>query len=230
MTLYAWLMLFSIVGPFALSFDKKVAFYKQWKALSIGILVNAVLFIVWDIWFTKKQIWGFNPAYTSSIKFWGLPIEELSFFIVVPYASVFIYACLKAYLKRGIQQQLVSWFNYIGMFMCLVAMVVFAHKTYTLVNTSIAFMLLAAHQFWLKKAYMTYFWIAYFVHLLPFVIINGVLTGAVTPNPIVWYSSDHIIGLRFVSIPIEDFIYALSCLLLPITIMEAILVRQKQIL
>ncbi len=226
MTLYAWLMLISIAGPLALSFDKKVAFYKQWKSLSIGLLVNAVLFIAWDIWFTKQQIWGFNPAYSSTLKFWGLPIEELSFFIVVPYASIFIYACLKAYLKRGIYTQLITWLNVIGMLVCLVAMVAFTTKTYTLVNTSIAFVLLAAHQFWLKKAYMAYFWIAYFVHLLPFVIINGVLTGAVTPSPIVWYSSEHIIGLRLISIPIEDFFYALSCLLLPVTVMEALLSKQ----
>lgn len=228
MTLYAWLMLISISGPLALSFDKKVAFYKQWKALSMGILVNAILFITWDIWFTKQQIWGFNPAYSSDLKIWGLPVEELSFFVVVPYASIFIYACLKTYLNRGIHQQLVSWFNYMGMLMCLAAMFTYTDKTYTLVNTSIAFVLLAAHQFWLKKAYMTYFWIAYLVHLLPFVLINGVLTGAITPNPIVWYSANHIIGLRLISIPIEDFFYALSCLLIPITVMEWFMNKQKQ--
>jgi lycopene cyclase domain-containing protein len=222
MTLYAWLMLLSIAGPLALSFDKKVAFYKQWKALSFGILSNALLFIIWDIWFTQQKIWGFNPDYSSSLKFWGLPIEEFSFFIVVPYASVFIYACLKVYLKNGMSKNWVSVFNYMGLFLCLIALFFFNDKTYTLVNTSIAFVLLASHQFYFKKAYMAYFWIAYLVHLLPFIIINGVLTGAITPNPIVWYSSEDIIGIRFITIPIEDFIYALSCLLIPITVMEAV--------
>jgi hypothetical protein len=31
------------------------------------------------------------------IYFGGLPLEECLFFLTVPYASVFIYACLKAY-------------------------------------------------------------------------------------------------------------------------------------
>jgi lycopene cyclase domain-containing protein len=46
------------------------------------------------------------------------------------------------------------------------------------------------------------------------------LTGAVTPKPVVWYNPEEIIGLRIVSIPIEDTIYALTCLLLPISILE----------
>ncbi len=44
MSLYAWLMLGSIIGPFALSFDKKVAFYKWFKPLIIGIFINAFSF------------------------------------------------------------------------------------------------------------------------------------------------------------------------------------------
>jgi len=67
---------------------------------------------------------------------------------------------------------------------------------------------------------MGYFWFAYFVHLIPFFIVNGVLTGAVTPNPVVWYNPEEIIGLRIVSIPIEDTIYALTCLLIPISVLE----------
>jgi lycopene cyclase domain-containing protein len=70
---------------------------------------------------------------------------------------------------------------------------------------------------------MSYFWVAYFIHLIPFFIVNGILTGMATPNPVVIYNSHDIIGLRIVTIPIEDSIYALTCLLIPISIMEAIL-------
>jgi lycopene cyclase domain-containing protein len=67
---------------------------------------------------------------------------------------------------------------------------------------------------------MKSFWIAYCIHLIPFILINGVLTGAVTSSPVVWYSAAEIIGTRFITIPIEDFVYALTGLLLPIYIME----------
>jgi lycopene cyclase domain-containing protein len=64
---------------------------------------------------------------------------------------------------------------------------------------------------------------AYFVHLIPFLLVNGVLTGAVTPEPVVGYNANEIIGLRIYTIPIEDTIYAFTCLLIPITVMEYLL-------
>ena len=69
---------------------------------------------------------------------------------------------------------------------------------------------------------MGYFWLAYLVHLIPFFIVNGVLTGAVTPEPVVWYNNAEILGIRLYTIPAEDTVYALTCLLLPITVMEFI--------
>jgi lycopene cyclase domain-containing protein len=74
---------------------------------------------------------------------------------------------------------------------------------------------------------MGYFWMAYFIHLVPFFIVNGILTGAVTPEPVVIYNSKEIIGIRLYTIPIEDTIYALTCLLLPITILEQIRQRKE---
>jgi hypothetical protein len=50
---------------------------------------------------------------------------------------------------------------------------------------------------------------------VPFFIVNGVLTGMFTPEPVVWYSESHIVGWRIVTIPMEDLFYNYS-LLLPI--------------
>jgi lycopene cyclase domain-containing protein len=227
MSLYAWLMLVSFIGPFALSFDKKVAFYKWFKPLFIGILVNMILFILWDGWFTRAGIWSFNNDYVWHFRLNNLPIEEWSFFIVVPFASVFIYACLKAYFSDRFFKLLVPFLNYFIIVILLLACVVFYNKTYTLVNCSLALVLLLIHQFYLKKEYMGYFWFAYFVHLIPFIIINGILTGMATPEPVVSYNANHIIGFRIITIPIEDTIYALTCLLIPITIMEFLLSKKS---
>ena len=48
--------------------------------------------------------------------------------------------------------------------------------------------------------------------MIPFVIVNGALTG-MFDQMVVWYNSDHIIGLRLITIPIEDSIYALQLIL-----------------
>lgn len=230
MSLYAWLMLASFIGPFALSFDKKVAFYKWWKPLFIGIGVNALLFILWDGWFTRAGIWGFNNAYVWSNRFNDLPIEEWLFFIVVPYASVFIYACLKAYFSDQFFIPLVSFLNYLFIVVLALSCIFFYKQTYTLVNCALALGLLLWHQLYLKKQYMAYFWFAYFVHIIPFLIVNGILTGVATPEPVVYYNAAEIIGLRIATIPVEDTVYALTCLLIPITVMEYLLGKSKGIL
>ena len=227
MSLYALLMLLSFAGPFVLSFDKKVAFYKWWPALFAGIFVNGVLFISWDTWFTHCHIWSFNSDYVFGINWFNLPIEEWSFFVVVPYASVFIYACCKTYLSANWFKPKTTFFNYAFIFICLLAIVFYYSKTYTLVNCSLALVLLLIHQFWIKASYMPFFWMAYFIHLLPFFIVNGILTGAVTTHPVVLYNPQEISGFRILTIPAEDSIYALTCLLLPITIIEIWLKRAK---
>lgn len=227
MSLYAWLMLLSFVGPLALSFDKKVAFYRLWPSLLAGILLNLVLFVLWDSWFTKTGIWSFNGRYVWPYRLLQLPIEEWSFFVVVPYASIFIYACLKVYFKAEWWQNKVLFFNLVFMLFCLFGILFFSDRTYTLVNFSLAFVLLALQTFIIKGKYMPWFWFAYFVHLIPFLLVNGILTGATTPEPVVIYNPTEIIGWRIISIPVEDTLYALTCLLLPISIMELLLDRKN---
>lgn len=227
MSLYAWLMLTSFAFPFLLSFDKKVAFYKLWGGLFAGITLNAILFILWDGWFVRTGVWGFNPNYVWDIRVNDLPLEEWSFFVVVPYASVFIYACLKAYLPR---EPFKNTKHHITLFFVMLSFVIAMYgnqRTYTFYNALIAAVLLLIHYLFLKRDWMGYFWLAYFVHLIPFLIVNGVLTGATTPEPVVWYNNEEILGPRIITIPVEDTLYALTCLLLPITVMEVVLTRRN---
>lgn len=223
MSLYAWLMLASIAGPFLLSFDKKVKFYTWWPALFAGILVNGIFFILWDSWFTSEGIWSFNPAYVASYRFMLLPLEEWSFFVVIPYCSIFIYACCKTYFKDQKIKPFVNKLNLSVLFLLLVVLLIFHSHRYTFYNCMFAFMLLSIQQFYLKKNYMGYFWMAYVIHLIPFLIVNGVLTA----KPVVIYNNAEIIGPRIFTIPIEDCIYAFTCLLLPVTVMEYFLAKKN---
>lgn len=225
MTLYAWLMFASFLGPFLLSFDKKVAFYKNWLPLLAGISLNGLIFILWDGWFARTGVWGFNNDYVWSTRINDLPIEEWLFFIVVPYASVFIYVCLKAYIKTEPFAKHKHHITLLFLILTFVMALFNSDKTYTFYNCLIASVLLLIHYLFIKSNWMGYFWLAYILHLLPFFIINGVLTGAATPEPVVWYNNAENLGLRLYTIPIEDTIYALTCLLIPITVMEWIQTR-----
>jgi len=230
MSLYAWLLALSLIGPLLYSFDKRVRFVKKWPALALGILINGIVFISWDSWFVKQGIWGFNSNYVWDVRLLRLPIEEWLFFIIIPFCSVFIYECLKYYFKHQPLDKLkqpITLFFFVFTF--LLALFNTQHA-YTFYNCLVASLLLLIHLLFLKREWMGYFWLAYLVHLIPFFIVNGILTGMATNEPVVWYNNNENLGIRIFTIPIEDSIYAMTCLLLPITIMEWVISKQNKVI
>ena len=49
--------------------------------------------------------------------------------------------------------------------------------------------------------------------LIPFVMVNAILTGSFIDEPVVWYNNSENLGIRFLTIPVEDFGYAFSLIL-----------------
>lgn len=223
MYIYLYLNIFTILFPLALSFDKRVAFYKNWNALFPAILVNAVFFIVWDVLFTLEGIWSFNEAYLTGIYFFNLPIEEILFFITVPYACVFIYDVLNTYIQRDLLRPYAKGVAFTLIFVLSLFAIFNLERLYT----SITFFLLAimhlVHLRFFKDKIMGRFYLAYMVHLVPFLLVNGVLTYL----PIVRYNNDYNLGLRIFTIPIEDSMYSMLMLLLTISIYEGIRSRRS---
>ena len=217
--IYLYLNIFTIFFPFVLSFDRKVAFYKEWKYLFPAIIIMAIFFIGKDVWFASMQIWGFNDRYLIGIRWLGLPVEEWMFFVVVPYAIVFIYACLKAYLNTDplskVHRPLITGLS--------ILLVVVGLMNYSKLYTSIIFILTALlllYNVYLRKAWLSMFMLAYFVSFIPFFLVNGVLTGSWLDEPIVWYDNSHNLGIRIFTIPIEDTVYNLMMFLMTVQLME----------
>ena len=138
---YLVLNLSSVLFPFLLSFDKKVAFYKIWKYILPAILINGLFFVVWDILFTYKNVWSFNPEYITGIHLINLPIEEVMFFICVPYSCVFIYEVLNAYIKKDIVIP-DKTINICMLILNAALCIIFYDKIYTVVNAGICFFLI----------------------------------------------------------------------------------------
>jgi lycopene cyclase domain-containing protein len=217
--LYLALHGFTILFPLIRSFEPRMRYSSNWKYLFPAIGITASFFLIWDIIFTSQGIWGFNHDYTLDLYLFGLPLEEWLFFITVPFATVFIYEAVKYFLP-GIQTNQVVRSISLVIGILIVAIGIFNFdQAYTFYNFIFAgsFVVFIAYKNppWLGK-----FWIGYLFHLIPFFLCNGLLTGAFTESPIVWYNNEENFGIRLFTIPVEDTIYSLLLLLMNITLFE----------
>ena len=60
----------------------------------------AAPFLVWDVLATDHGQWRFDPAQTLSPRLFGLPPEEIAFFVVIPTAIVLTMEAVRA-LRSG---------------------------------------------------------------------------------------------------------------------------------
>ncbi|WP_282135391.1 lycopene cyclase domain-containing protein [Seonamhaeicola maritimus] len=219
--LYLLLNLSSISIPILFSFHPKLKFYKLWKPLFISIFISMLIFIPWDIIFTINGFWGFNSDYLLGINFFNLPIEEWLFFICIPYACVFTHYSLLYYFPNlKLPHKHTKTLSYLLIFI-LTAIIVYNYdKWYTLINFTLAIVLIYVA---LKKQpdLLDSYLITFLVMLIPFFMVNGVLTGSLIQDEVVWYNNAENLSFRIFTIPIEDSIYAFSLILLNLFLIES---------
>ncbi|HKJ06257.1 MAG TPA: lycopene cyclase domain-containing protein, partial [Flavobacteriaceae bacterium] len=151
--LYLLINIASLSIPFAYSFEKKMNFKKNWNAVFLGIFIVAIPFLIWDVWFTKIGVWGFNPDYHLSINIFGLPLEEILFFICIPYASLFIHYSLYYFFpKLKLSLTLVKVITLILIFSALIIAFFNINKWYTVINFTV-FALLLIYSYFKKIEY-----------------------------------------------------------------------------
>lgn len=193
--------------PILLSFDSRVHYFKKWRSVFIASLIVAIPFLVWDFIFTEHGFWGFNPDYLVGWHIGNLPIEEVLFFIVVPFACTFIYECCKYYFRK-INFKV---FNRVMQFgipifaMILTLLEPTGWYTFSVVISSGIVLF-----WWLRIPRYSFVGISFLVSLLPFLLMNGILTGGMTEAPIVWYSELQKVTPRIWTIPLEDILYCFT--------------------
>lgn len=225
--LYLYLLIFTLFVPLLLTWDKKVKFFKQLKSLSLSIFIVSVIFIIWDVFFTKYGVWGFNNEYLLGLSFFKLPIEEVLFFIVVPYACVFIHDTLNTYWP--IREAKINKKVLIGLLVILNVwlVVVYSNETYYTTSVTISLFVTILLLLPLKSNDLAALFRSYVIVLVPFLFVNSVLTGFFTETPIVWYNDANNLGIRIGTIPLEDFIYNFS-LIVPVILIRDMFLQKKK--
>ena len=74
----------------------KTGLARRWRIFLITDLLILALYTAWDSWAIYKRNWYFDPAQILGAKvLFSIPIEEILFFIVVPFTTVATYLALK---------------------------------------------------------------------------------------------------------------------------------------
>ena len=212
MSTYLVLNILVIIIPLLLSFEKKIKFYKKFRELSISMLTVGSIFILWDIFAVIRGDWNFNTQYINGFYLLSLPLEEILFFITIPYSSIFLYETLKFYLQKKIpanEFHLNKIYPAFIIIVLLILSVVFVNRyyTFTILSFCAVFLLVSIFLFYDLLTSKLY-WIFISATYIPFVIVNYFLTSL----PIVIYNPEAIWGIRVLTIPVEDFFYSYTLL------------------
>jgi lycopene cyclase domain-containing protein len=206
-------LLFNIIViavPLIFSFEKRVHYVSRWSMAVLASLIVMIPYIIWDAMVTGSH-WWFNEKYTLDFRLAGLPIGEWLFFITIPFACLFIWEILAYYLTN----QIIAKLKFLRIFFLFgLPMGLFIYgtgKEYTalvLIFLGVA----AVIDLVLKKDIFlqprTYPYLAIVSGLI--LIFNGYLTF----RPVVLYAPTYHLGFRFGTIPLEDFGYGYTLIIL----------------
>jgi lycopene cyclase domain-containing protein len=214
MSLYLWINILSISVPLAVSFHPRIKLYKSWPSLFAAIFLVLIPYIIWDIYFTQQGFWGFNETYLLGVFILDLPIEEWLFFICIPYACIFTHkSVLTINPKLSVSPKSTKVISAIIATVLISTVALNTGKAYTAISGLFALVALAL-AFKTDKKLLGQYYCTFLFMLIPFFIVNGILTGSFIADEVVWYNDVENLGIRLFTIPIEDVGYAFSLLLL----------------
>ncbi|WP_435262534.1 lycopene cyclase domain-containing protein [Tenacibaculum sp. nBUS_03] len=211
--LYLILNLGSLSIPLLYSiYEKEFHFIQYIKAVILSIALIAIPFLIWDGIFTNYGVWGFNSDYHLSLSILGMPFEEYLFFFCIPYACLFTHEVLKFYLPNFTLSKGTTIIISVIVLLITSFLLLFNFgKLYTTVNFSI-FILLIIYSLKKYLNILSNYLPSFMVIMIPFLVVNGVLTGSFIDEPVVWYNNKENINFRIFTIPLEDVFYAFNLL------------------
>jgi lycopene cyclase domain-containing protein len=196
-----------------------IGFFERWRQLLLGLVVVAVPFWIWDIYVTGRGVWGFNALYYTRLLI-NLPVEEWLFFLIIPFACVFIYHCLHFYKCPDLLKRVEPFIGWVIVLVSGLMVILYWGRSYTAPTFLFSFGAALFHQLFLSGRYRSRFYLAFVLSLIPMLLVDGILTGMASLHPVVMYNPDEYLGWRLVTIPVEDLVYNYVMMLGVVTVYE----------
>ncbi len=208
MSTYLWINLSIIVFPLLASFERRVAYWRRSPAVGLAVLSGGAIFVAWDAFFSKAGYWSFNPVHVLSVRLFFLPLEEILFFVTVPYSMFFVLECLD-WFRKDAPVRVPKALSLSAAAAFLAGGFLFFGQGYTVVVLFVCAGCFLGDAFLPGSPLKSRNFLLMLLASFPlFLFFNHLLTSI----PVVLYSPSAIWGLRILSIPLEDFFYNFSML------------------
>ena len=75
--------------------------WRQPRRLAAAVLPPLVLFLAWDFWAAADGQWRFSRSLTTPLRLpFGIPIDEVLFFVVVPICALLTLEAVRTISRR----------------------------------------------------------------------------------------------------------------------------------
>lgn len=202
-------------GPIYFGVQEKFNFRNKIPIALLSSLISAIPFLIWDSLVTNIH-WFFNEKYIIGIKFFGLPFEEILFFISVPFACLFLWEMIvqnskdKFFCNKYFYIILTISFSIAAVYFFISGLIytalVFSFLLISVLVDNLSQKMLFSKNFAIFLAFV----------FLAFLIFNGYLTA----RPVLIYSERFITNIRITTIPVEDIGYGFSLIYLATKVYE----------
>ena len=199
---------------FATDLSRKRKVNINWFALFMSYLLISIPFVIWDVIATARGHWSFDSFYITDNYIFNLPVEEFLFFFTVPFLIISSFEWLKSKFSPDKLN-----LSYIELSILLIL------STYLLLNGgeySLLAVVSSLLTFYITRPLVNKYGAVFYLLVLLtyafFIFGNSMLTSP----PVVSYGEEFVSGYRFLSIPIEDFLYNYALIFMSIFVYDSI--------
>lgn len=84
-----------------LEFILNARVYRRPRRMFGALLPTVAAFVVWDMFAIRLGHWTFSPEYTTGWKVGNIPVEEITFFVVIPLCALLSFEAVSNILRDG---------------------------------------------------------------------------------------------------------------------------------
>jgi len=187
----------------------------DWLRLLQVFALVSVPFVLLDSLSHARGWWAYNPDFVMGVRLLGLPVEEIMFFFVVPFACLYLYSAMQRAAPDVPFRRAWLWRGVIGLAVVAGIILAIIEPKERTIFDAVLFAVVGTVAMFRRPTRTTAIWLLLVLGL--FLVVNTVLTAL----PIVAYDATFGSMYRIGTIPFEDALYNLSFLLLSLGVWNA---------